>query len=332
MLDFTIFITVRESHRHFSVGGCSRVWFNALKNRPAQSSLGLALSPARLAICHLGGEETLRAAWSYALTPTDNWALLLADAVREHDLKGLACHVVLSGDDYKLSPVEAPEVPAAEVDQALLWSLRDMLDAPPQDMTVQSFPFASGLVRPGRNMRYAVAARKSRIQSVVSGVLEAGLDLHSIDIPELALRNLAARLPENSPGVCIVSKGVRNISIAIYRDGELYLARQLAGAANLDDAGHPLTVPRLADQLGLDLLRTLDYYDSQQQQRLPAAIYLQPLVGDTTTLLQALTETVRLPVRQLGFGELIKLSGPVAAEQQADCVLALGAALRTGKA
>ena len=304
------------------------MWFNKIKSRAIQSALGVALSPSKLAICHLGGGDTLRAAWSYALTPTDNWALVLADAVREHDLKGLLCHIVLSGDDYKLSPVEAPEVPPAEVDQALLWSLRDMLDAPPQDMTVQSFPFAASLTRPGRNMRYAVAARKSRIQSVVTGVLEAGLDLQSIDIPELALRNLAARLGENTPGVCIVSKGVRNVSIAMYREGELYLARQLAGAANLDDAGHPLTAPRLADQLGLDLLRTLDYYDSQLQQRPPGAIYLQPLIGDTSTLLQALSETVRVPVRQLGFSDVVKLSTPLAAEVQTDCVLALGAALR----
>ena len=312
------------------------MWFNKIKSRAAQSALGVALSPSKLAICRLDGEETLSAAWSYPLAPTDNWALLLADAVRDHDLKGLPCHVVLSGDDYKLSPVEAPDVPPAEVDQALLWSLRDVLDAPPQDMIVQSFPFASSLERPGRNMRYAVSARKSRIQSTVTGVLEAGLDLQTIDIPELALRNLVARLPENTPGVCIVSKGVRNISIAMYREGELYLARQLAGAANLDDAGHPLTAPRLADQLGLDLLRTLDYYDSQLQQRPPAAIFLQPLVGDTSTLLQALTETVRVPVRQLGFGDAIKLSpmftAELTAELQTDCVLALGAALRKVKA
>jgi hypothetical protein len=79
-------------------------------------------------------------------------------------------------------------------------------------------------------------------------------------------------------------------------------------------------------------LRTLDYYDSQLQQRPPAAIYLQPLVGDTSILLQALTETVRVPVRQLNFGDLVKLSVPLTAELQTDCVLALGAALRGVKA
>jgi MSHA biogenesis protein MshI len=323
---------------HVSSEGIAEVWFQSTRKRAgskaggkgsAQEIIGLVVGSSRLALCWLdAGGRHLRWAKSVSLEPTDDWARVLGDCVREQNLKGLDCHVVLGGDDYKLLPVEVPEVPAAEVDQALLWSLRDMLDAPPPEMVVQSFPFASGLNRPGRHMRHAVAARRKRIQALVDGVLEAGLVLQSIDIPELALRNLADCLPERDQGVCMVSKSARSVSINLYRANELYLARQLAGSANLDDALHPLTAPRLADQLGLDLLRTLDYYDSQLQQRPPAAICLQPMPGDTSTLVQTLSDTLRLPVRQLRFDELVKSDQPLSAELQADCVLALGAALR----
>lgn len=304
------------------------MWFMSARKGSTQEAIGLALGGARLSLCRIDARGQLRWAGSFPLEPTDDWARVLADGVREQNLRGLPCHVVLGGDDYKLLPVEAPDVPAAEIDQALLWSLRDMLDAPPPEMVVQSFPLASGIGRPGRQMRHAVAARRRRIQAVVDGVLGAGLELRSIDIPELALRNLASRLPEDAQGVCMVSRTGRAVTITLYRDGELYLARQLAGSANLDDALHPLTAPRLADQLGLDLLRTLDYFDSQLQQRPPAAVCLQPLPGDASMLLQALSETLRLPVRQLRFDELVKSDVPLGAEVQADCLLALGGALR----
>ena len=309
------------------LGRPGRVWFEKIKTRSAQETLGLVIGADQISFCVVSGGSVLRLAAEYS-TEHESWPKRLADAVREHNLKGMPCHLILAGDEYKLLPVEVPDVPAAEVDQALLWSLRDVLEAQPQDMLVQSFPFAGGLSRPGRAMRHAVAVRKSVIRELADGVLAAGLDLHAIDIAELAMCALVKRLPEDERGVCVVTQGARNVVITLHRGGELYLARQLAGSAQLQDALHPLTGPRLVEQLGLDLLRTLDYYDSQLQQRPPAVVCLPPMPAGGELLQRGLAETLNLPVRQILFPEFVKLSQPLDAGLQMNCLFALGGALR----
>ncbi len=262
------------------------------------------------------------------LADGESWTHALAGMVSAHKLKGLTCRVVLSGEDYKLLTAEAPAVPDAEIDQALLWNLRSVLEAPPQEIVVQSFPFAAGLNRPGPGMRHVITARKNRIQALVKGIQDAGLSLSSIDIPELALRNIASRLPENAVGLGLVSQSTRHVVITMYRADELYVTRQLAGITSLDGASQAQTVQRLIEQLGLDLLRTLDYYDSQLQQRPPAAIYLQPLPGNTSALLGGLSDTLRLPVRQLRLEDVLPGGESLTPEVQAACLSALGGALR----
>lgn len=255
-------------------------------------------------------------------------AQTLAEFVRAHELKGVACHAVLTGEDYKLLPAETPAVPEAEIDQALLWGLRELLDAPPADTVLVSFPFATGLERPGKRMRHAVAARKSRILDIAEAVNGAGLVLQSVDIAELALCTLTAGLPEDEQGVALVVQIPRGVFVGIVRGGELYVARQVAGIADLSGASHPLTAPGLAEQLSLEILRTLDYYDSQLGQRPLAAVYLQPLAGDTHVLTELLAANLPVPVRVLRYADRVDGAEAVDGETQSRCLLALGAALR----
>lgn len=253
----------------------------------------------------------------------------LAQWVRDSGLKGRRCYVSLGIEDYKLLPTETPAVPDAEINQALLWGLRDVIDTKPEDTALDSFATASGINRSGKPIRQVVTARKTRIRGIVDAVLGAGLALKAIEIPELSQRNAIARLKEDAIGVGLISQNSRGVSLTIYRGGELYVTRHLAGIANLNDASHPLTAPRLAEQLGLELLRTLDYYDSQLRQRPPAAIFLQPLQIETRPLLDGLSATVNLPVKQLCFADAIAGSDQLSIETQERCFVALGAALRS---
>ncbi|MBI2380318.1 MAG: PilN domain-containing protein [Gammaproteobacteria bacterium] len=251
----------------------------------------------------------------------------LAERVRQRGWKNLPAVLVLSGQDYKLLPAEVPDVPEAERSQALLWGLRDLLDRPPEDTILDSFPFAQGLERPGKRMCYAVAAAKARLAELVALVGEAGLRLEAIDIPELALRNLLRRLPEDAQGLGLVASGSRGACIAIVREGELYLNRQLAGVAELSGACHPLTAPALADQLSLEILRTLDYYDSQLNQRPLAALYLPPLPGDSTVFQELLGANLPLVVARMEPGAICELEPGLQPDWGPGGLRALGGAL-----
>lgn len=304
-------------------------WFKARKIQ-SPDCVGLSLHTAGFASCVVDRTANkLLSALTQPISSDAAFAEVLAHFVRDHSLKGRRCRVSLGPDDYKLLPAETPAVPEAEINQALLWGLREVIDTKPEDTVLESFPFASGINRPGKPVRHVVTARKTRIRAIVDAVLGAGLELESIEIPELSQRNVIALLQEDAIGVGLVSQSTRGVSVAIYRGGELYVTRQLAGISNLSDAGHPLTAPRLAEQLGLELLRTLDYYDSQLKQRPPAAIFLQPLLAETRPLLDSLAATINLPIKQLRFADALQSSAQISPETQERCFTALGAALRS---
>lgn len=303
-------------------------WFSSRKT-PPPDCVGLSLYAGGFAGCVVdrAGNKLVSAHFQQVASDT-GLSEALQHWVRDQGLKGRSCYVSLGPDDYKLLPAETPAVPEAEINQALLWGLRDVIDGKPEDAVIDSFASATGIHRPGKPIRQVVIARKARIRAIVDAVLSAGLELGAIEIPELSQRNVIKLLEEDTIGVGLVSQNARGVSVAIYRGGELYVTRQLAGINSLADAGHPLTAPRLVEQLGLELLRTLDYYDSQLRQRPPAVILLQPLQNETRPLLDGLSATINLPARQLQYANAISGSENLSAEMLERCFIALGAALR----
>ena len=303
-------------------------WFRSRK-APSPECIGLGLYADGFAACVVDrASNRLVSAHFQPAADDKGLAEALQLWVREAGLRGRNCRVCLAPEDYKLLPAEAPAVPDNEINQALLWGLRDVIDSKPEDTALDSFAGAAGVQRSGKPVRQVAVARKERLRAVVDAVLGAGLDLDAIEIPELCQRNVIARLPENAVGAGIVSQNSRGVSVTLYRGGELYVSRHLAGIADLGDAGHPLTAPRLVDQLGLELLRTLDYYDSQLRQRPPAAIFLQPLPNETRPLLDGLSSTINVPARQLRYADIIDGGENVPADALERCFTALGAALR----
>lgn len=281
--------------------------------------VGLALEPTGPVLCALDADGHLRHRHLFRATADVDAAV--AEYVRAHGLKGAPCNLVLGAEDYAILPAEAPEVAEAEIDQALLWNLRDRLDTPPDETVLSSFPFASGLEKPGKRMRHAVVARKARIRALVERVRAMGLALQAIDIPELVWRNLAERLPQNEAGVGLMVQGSRGLSIALFRAGELYVSRQLAGIASLEEPG-------IADALSLQILRTLDYYDSELGQRPLAQIYLQPIGGADAVLARELAANLPVPVSLLRLSELVTTALPEDPALDGLVLNALGAALR----
>ncbi len=304
------------------------LWLKSRKPS-APECIGLSFYAGGFACCVVNRVSN-RLVSTHVQTVADGLALAdaLAGWVRDSGLKGRRCYVTLSPDDYKLLTAETPAVPEAEINQALLWGLREVIDSRPEETVIDSFPSASGIHRPGTPIRQVVTARRARIRAIVDAVEGAGLVLGAIEIPELSQRNVIAQLEDDTLGVGLVSQSARGVSVSMYRGGELYVTRQLVGISSLADAGHPLTAPRLVEQLGLELLRTLDYYDSQLRQRPPAAILLQPLAIETRPLLDGLTTTIDIPAKQLQFGHVIQGSEALSAEAGESCFNALGAALR----
>ncbi len=251
----------------------------------------------------------------------------LAEALRQQRLGALSCTTLMDIDQYQLLLVDAPQVPPAELRAAIRWRLRELIDFHVDDALVDVFDAPASSARGVQDHLYTVVARSSLVQERVNLLQEAGARLEVIDIPELALRNIVDRLPENPAGVAMLYFGAQRGLITLVRDSTLYLARSLdIGYRDLEQASAD---PRpLWDTLALELQRSMDYYDRHFQQAQIGHVLLAPLPVPVPGMVEALHESLGLSVRAVSLDEVVEVPAPLEPAEAARCFLAVGAALR----
>ncbi len=249
---------------------------------------------------------------------------LLADAVRRYRLEKCACTTVMELDDYTVLSVEAPDVPPDELRAAIRWQIKDLIDFHIDDAVVDIFDAPPSGAHGRQNTLYVVVSRLSRVRERVDQLQDAEANLTTIDIPELVLRNITARLPEDETGVAFIYLTRERGLLIITRQSTLYFARTLGmGYAALSDGDHAQY-----DQLVLEVQRSLDYYDRYFVQPPVAGLVLAPCEVPLDGLEDYLHESLGLAVRSLDLQEIVACDHGMDSATQAHCLPAIGAALR----
>jgi MSHA biogenesis protein MshI len=261
---------------------------------------------------------------------------LLEQVVREHALDQTECVSVIDPGHFNLLLVEAPEVDAAELKAAVRWRIKDLIDFHIDDAVIDVFDIPSQ--RGGRTrMMYVVVAKASAVRAHIDLMEGAGLRLGTIDIPELAVRNVAALLPEDQTGVAFLQLGRDNGLLTISRGGDLFLARSLdlgvdllaAEATGVDEEGElPERLQRLFDGIVLEVQRSLDYYESHFDLPPVSGLVIAPLGMPLPQLVRYVASNLGLPVRMADLSAVLDSETPLDDTLQARCMLAIGAALR----
>lgn len=193
---------------------------------------------------------------------------LLNSRIEALGLQQTPCNVVLPAGSYQLFLVEAPKVEPSELRDALRWRVKDLISYPIEDAAIDVMLLPEDKGRAGPAMAYVVVVEKSLIQNTIEQVQAADLKLESIDISELALRNLVINFNRDTRGIALVKLQQGRGNLQIMREGNLYLCRQFDLNYNgglLDD------LPE--ESLVLELQRSLDYYERQMRQAAPTTIY-----------------------------------------------------------
>lgn len=276
-------------------------------------AIGVASSAAtQLQACEWFGSEN--GEW-----PEEN----LKNYIDQHRLKGKRCNVVLADDDYSLLLVEAPNVPPEEMRDAVRFRIKDMIAFPLDEALVDVFSLPSDSSRSGRNMVYVAVTQRSKVRAVMALMDRLGLKLNAVDISELALRNVLERLQQNERGVAGLHIVAGRGTIAIMKEGQIYLTRQFDLAYN---GGLFDELP--TEQLALELQRSLDYYERQMGQIPPDSVYV---FGDNVSpdkLDTTVTNAVAGGVSCLDVGEAIAVGEEVDTAIVDLCVGAIGAMMR----
>lgn len=290
----------------------------------ADTLLGLAPVPGGCVLARVqrGAAGVRLLACEFVAAAPASQVEILRRRVEALGLQGQPVNLLLSAGDYQLLLVERPEVPAAELRAAIRWRIRELVSAPLDSLVVDAFPLPDDAYRGRTPMAYCAALPRARMQALADWVTGGGLQLRSIDIPEMALRNLGLLAGGEGQNLAVLKLSARSGLICVQSGGDLYMARRIDhGQDNRGEGGA---------QLALEVQRSLDYFESHLGKGAVSRLLLLPVAGQEEQLLAELGQRLILRTERLALDELFAGSPLLAlpAAQQVQYLPAIGAALR----
>ncbi|MEQ1593388.1 MAG: agglutinin biogenesis protein MshI [Thiobacillaceae bacterium] len=233
--------------------------------------------------------------------------------------------VVLSAGEYQLLQLDAPPVPPEELKMAVRWRIKDQIDFPIDDATVDVVRLEQGGTDAAARL-LAVVANNKVLKKYIGLAERAKLGLAAIDIPELAQRNISALLETPGQALALLSFTPQGGLLTVTRNGELCFYRRLdclpSEVAGLDDLRKAIVFDRVA----LELQRSLDHIERQYGDwHLDKIVLAPPPV--ISGLAEHLQQQIYLPLEHADLSALFASPLPEPDTLSA-CWFALGGALR----
>ena len=211
-------------------------------------------------------------------------------------LKGSAGNLVLAPELYSLSLIEKPPVADDELKDAVRWRMKENLEYPVEEAVLDVFEMPESALR-DRPMVFVVAIQTQSLKTLLDKVYAAGAEVSSVDISELALRNVVHGLyPDADHGVGLLRMTGSSSVINISRGEELFLSRRVSGIPErIDDASWD----EVRERLLLQVQRSIDYYESAMAQPPCNGLLVATTHGWQDRVCEYLGEMMPVPVRSL---------------------------------
>lgn len=248
----------------------------------------------------------------------------------EANLGNCAFTTLLNPGEYQILLVDAPNVPADELKTAIRWKIKDNLNYHIDDATVDVLQIPARKYGSERaQSMYAIAASNDTIRKRIKLFEQARIALEVIDIPEMALRNIAALFEQEDRALVLLAFDDNGGLMTFTLGGELFMSRHIEiTAGQLQDANETLREQH-RNRVELELQRSLDYF-GRQFNHIPVSRVLVS-APDDTGLSAFLATAVDLKVEKLDLSQVMDISAVPAlagSEFVAHALPALGAAMR----
>ena len=265
--------------------------------------------------------EELKYVHAYALpggrASIDSWSSVKSDPspggleriAREKQLDRYRRAMLLRPGEYQLLMVDAPAVPPEEVKSAIRWSVKDMLDYPVEDATIDVLDIPPQESAGARgHVMLAVAAKNETIEKRMKRFESARIPLDVIDIPETAQRNIAALYQVPKRGTALLFLEQDAGLLTINHEAELYLARRMdIGVGQI--MKYSVDNRREAfERIQVELQRTFDHFDRQHAISV-AKLLLAPEPEDTG-LEAFLRSNLDVAVERLDLADRMQMAAP----------------------
>ncbi|WP_242671851.1 MSHA biogenesis protein MshI [Stutzerimonas kirkiae] len=242
--------------------------------------------------------------------------------VGDNGWQGMPVNLLLHPSLYQIFLLEAADVPPAELRDAMRWRVKDMIGEPLEQVVIDCFSLPEDAYRGRTRMVYCVVLGKARVAEYEALVSQAGLRLSSIDITEMAFRNLGLLVGAEGINLALLRLRTSEGLVCIQNGADLYMARHIEnGLARADQDLSNMT---------LEIQRSLDYFESQLGKGYISRLLLLPMKQDGERTREALMRDLAVKLQRLDMRELFPGQPQAELDEslQAFCMGAVGAALR----
>ena len=246
------------------------------------------------------------------------------------DIGGCQFTNLLAPNEYQLLAVDAPNVPDEELKEAIRWRVKDKLNYPVEDATLDVYRIPAGPYGGDRPQAlYVVTATNELIKKRMALFENGNLKMNIIDIPEMAQRNIAELFEDEGRALAVLVVDESGGLLTFTSAGELYMARRIEiSLGQLQDADESLRLQSF-DRMELEIQRSLDYFDRQFSHITVKRMLLSaPLKSG---LFEKLLNNLSVPVERLDLTQVMDLTAVPElsdGDMQADAFYVLGAAMR----
>lgn len=252
----------------------------------------------------------------------DDLITRLAD---EHKLSARSCATFLDPSDYRVMLADTPEVPDAELNEAMRWRVKDLVDFDVTQAVVETFSFPGGSGNQERQQRYVVVAEQQALQRRIRLLEQAGVNLDVVDVPELAIRNLAERAAGDVATALLYLNDNYGL-LTLTHGTTLYMSRSInIGTANLLNVQDRRP---LLDNILAEIQRSLDYFSSHFRHDTIEQLLLAPMPAHLPGMDEYFGDRLGVKVRAIRLAELAQWHQPIIGDVEPRCAMTLGVALR----
>ncbi|MEO5378829.1 MAG: hypothetical protein H7832_13760 [Magnetococcus sp. DMHC-6] len=302
---------------------------------------GLISRPEGVGVIHLvpreGAVPLLRCCFFQALSKHQSHSWAAAEMAREFGLQKVPFVGALESNKYVILPAEAPDVPPEELSAAMRWRIKDHLDYSITEAVVEAFELPASRSGTESGRVYVAAAHEALVREYVEVFHAAKISLHSIDIFELALRNITAKLDDDAEGVGVLSLRARDGMVMVTRNKTMYLARKIdlglerlletLSTGRLKVEAKELANSAIVDAIALEIQRTLDYYEGHFMQNPVASLHVTPLEIPIPGLADVLSDKLGMRIKELALNSVLEFSEEFDLIAVARCLPVIGAAM-----
>ena len=165
---------------------------------------------------------------------------------------------------YQIVQMDKPALAEQELIQSLSWTLKELVSIQGEHIVAD---YLDDPIRiPGQGAKINVfVADKQQLQPLVSDIhKEQEWQLQCMSAKEVAIANMSG--DDNYARLVIFHERGQEPGILIIRQQQLLLNRRLRGFKLLEQATDEASINHLSDSLGLEIQRSMDFFESQLKQ------------------------------------------------------------------